>query len=364
MKIYFILLGWIIIIALLINMVFPKQKKKQKMILFSLIAILSMFVVMGLRAKSVGVDTELYCTIFSNFAKGNVNNANFDTSKVYEYYNIIVSKIFGDNERVIILSNSFVILLLFFIFNNKTSPNVYLSTVLYILLYFYLQSFNISRQFIAIMLSAVSMQYVVNKNLKKYLILNALSIFTHNTALIITIVGLILMNIKEYNIKKVIVLAIGAILSTSLLDRIIAIFLILFPKYTSYFTTNNLFYETGQGRKIILILVYAVFLLMGLYVFEMKKKEMSKDEYRKYMIYSSLIIFACVIGVMGMKSTMIGRVSLYFEIFMVAYIPMIIEKINKRKDVWYFTIAVVLFIPFYIQLSGNISGVIPYKFYS
>ena len=81
------------------------------------------------------------------------------------------------------------------------------------------------------------------------------------------------------------------------------------------------------------------------------------------MVYTSLVGVACITGIFGSVSILVGRVSLYFEIFMILYIPMIIELIGKRKEVWYLLTTILLFIPFYVQLLGNISGVVPYQFY-
>lgn len=359
MEIYLILLGIIIALAVLLG--YSHSNKNIRKILFLVLVFILLFSVMALRDRSVGVDTDLYCRIFTGFVNGSVNNDNFDTSKLYEYYNILIGKILGNDARNIILTNSFIIILLFCIFINKSSTNIYISTILYILLYFYLQGFNIARQMIAIFLTAISMQYVVNRNIKKYLILNFIAVFIHNTSIVITLVGLVIMIIKNMNYKKFIALMTGMLFSALVIDRLVYIFISIFPKYSSYIISND--YDYGSGRKILLILVYAVFLCIGLYALHKKKKDMTPEEYRKYMIYSTLVGISCITGIFGSQSILIGRVSLYFEIYMIVYIPMVVELINKRKDIWYFFIILLLFVPFYIQLLGNISGVVPYKFY-
>ena len=51
------------------------------------------------------------------------------------------------------------------------------------------------------------------------------------------------------------------------------------------------------------------------------------------------------------------------KILTIIYIPMIIEKINKRKDVWYLITYGIFFISFYAMLLKNISNVVPYVLY-
>ena len=82
------------------------------------------------------------------------------------------------------------------------------------------------------------------------------------------------------------------------------------------------------------------------------------------MIYTTLMGLACIIGIEGsFVSILISRISLYFEIFTIIYIPMVIEKINKRKDVWYLITYGIFFISFYAMLLKNISNVVPYVLY-
>ena len=361
MEIYLILLGIIIALAILIG--YSKNNQKLRKKIFLIIIFILLFTCMALRDRSVGVDTDLYCRIFTNFVSGNVSNENFNTTKIYEYYNIFVGNIFGNNPRNIIIANSFVIVLLYCIFVKRASPNVYISTILYFLLYFYLQSFNIARQAMAMLLFAISITFLVKRKWKSYIIINTIAIFIHNTVAIPFIIGGVLGLIKEYNIKKVVKL-LGIIGICSLfINFFIRIFIMIFPKYISYFTTHDIFYETGEGRKILLILVYMAFLILGLYVFYKKKKDILEEEYRKYMIYSTLIGIACIIGILGTTSILINRLGLYFEIFMIIYIPMIIENIGKNKDLWYLLTTILLFIPFYALLVGNNSGVVPYILY-
>lgn len=359
MLIYLVLLAIIIVLSILLG--YSSSNKNIRKVLFILVTFILLFSIMGLRDRSVGVDTDLYCRIYTGFVHNNVNNDNFDTSKAYEYYNLLIGKLFGDNARNIIICNSFFIILLFFIFISKESPNIYFSVILYILLYFYLQGFNIARQMLAIFLTAISMRYVIKKDIKKYLLINLLAIFIHNTSIVIFLVGLLIMFIKKFDFKKFVGIMIAGIISVGLIDRLMSIFISIFPKYASYLSTNN--YDFGSGRKILLVLVYGVFLIIGLYVLSKKKKEMSSDQYKKYMIYSTLVGISCITGVFGSVSILVGRVSLYFEIFMIIYIPMVIELIGKRKEVWYLLTTILLFIPFYVQLLGNISGVVPYQIY-
>lgn len=370
MTIYIILLIVIMILAVIMSFLNSKSTKNQKIkrIVFILIIFCILFSVMALRGKSVGVDNNLYCIIFNSITNGNMTEQ-FDTSMGYVYYNQLVSFLLGDNTRNIIIANAFVVTLLFVIFVTKSSPNIYVSTVLYLLLYFYLQSFNITRQFIAILLCAIAMKYAIDRKWKMYIILSVCAISIHNTAIFMAIVGIILGLIKQYNIKKIMIIWAIALVSGLFLTPAIKIFITLFPKYISYFTTNNIFGETGSGGKILLIIAYLCFTILGLYVLlkrKNKNEDISEDlcNDRKYMIYTTLIGLACIVGFEGaFVSLLISRVSLYFEVFTIIYIPMVIERINRRKEVWYLMTYIIFFISFCAMLLKNISGVVPYVLY-
>ncbi len=366
MTIYIILLIGIMIFAAVISCTGSESSRNQKIkkIFFILIVFCILFSVMALRGKSVGQDNNLYCVIFNSVTNGIVTEQ-FDTSMGYIYYNQFVSFLLGDNTRNIIIANAFVITSLFVIFVTKSSPNVYVSTILYILLYFYLQSFNIARQFIAILLCAVAMRYAVDRKWKRYIILSICAISIHNTAIFIAIIGFILGIIKHYSIKKILIIWTIALFSGLFITPMIRAFVTIFPKYISYFTTNNIFGETSSGGKLILLLAYLCFTILGLYVLvQQKKKDEKVTEDRKYMIYTTLMGLACIIGIEGsFVSILISRISLYFEIFTIIYIPMVIEKINKRKDVWYLITYGIFFISFYAMLLKNISNVVPYVLY-
>lgn len=367
MTIYIIILIVIMALAVIMSLAGSKATKNQKIkkIVFILIVFCILFSVMALRGKTVGVDNNLYCVIFNSITDG-VITEQFDTSMGYVYYNQFVSFLLGDNTRNIIIANAFVITLLFVIFITKSSPNVYASAVLYILLYFYLQSFNITRQFIAILLCAIAMKYAIDRKWKMYIVLSICAIAIHNTAIFMAIVGLILGLIKHYNIKKIMIIWGIALASGLFLTPAIKIFTTIFPKYISYFTTNNIFGETGSGGKILLILVYLCFTILGVFLLKNKKHDQDEDinEERKYMIYMTLTGLACITGLEGaFVSMLIARVSLYFEVFTIIYIPMLIEKIHKRKEVWYLITYIIFFIAFYAMLLKNISGVVPYVLY-
>lgn len=364
MGIYIVLLSVIIVYSIIIA--YNDKNNKNAKITFLCISAISLLLVMGLRGINVGTDTELYCNIFKmiDSAKDLQIFDVAESAPFYAVYNKVISIFFGNKNSVVIFFNSFIIITLMVVAIYKNSKNVYMSIIYYVLFYFYLQGFNIARQCIAGAIMFNSFDYIVNKNLKKYAILSIIAVLIHNTSVIFVILGLILMYIKP-NIKNTIL--VGTIISIIGLffNKVINIFLIIFPRYQMYFTTKNIFFETGQGRKIIITFIYIIVVISGLYILNKNKNKNNNqedEEYKKAILLTNFIIVAIIIGILSLKSLLISRIEIYFSIFIITYLPMIIEKTGKYKYLLYMMSIVIMFIPFYVLLKSNNSGVVPYIF--
>lgn len=351
MLIYFIVIIAICLIALLC---FSKNPNDRKRTIFLFLSFSILFLIMGFRDNTVGTDTQLYCNIFKNnylikeikdiFISG-------DSSPIYTIYNYIIGMISHDCN-FIKLANSFIICFLTALFIKKNTKHVFISTFLFLTLYHFFSSMNITRQYIAVMIVANAFVFVQQKKATKYILCCLIAIGIHNTA-VISLALLPLIWIK-LNKKNIIIYIISIFLIFSLLPIILNLFAVIFPHYSLYFE-NNMMEEVGKNRKIIITIIYIFLEITMCYIFAKKIKH---GEDMKY--YFIINILSIILGLLSLKNLLLSRMEIYFSIFSIIYIPTILSKF-KQRNILYFVLILCMIIPMYIQLNSNNSGVTPYK---
>ena len=98
----------------------------------------------------------------------------------------------------------------------------------------------------------------------------------------------------------------------------------------------------------------------------MKKNEeklKEDNEYKEWFVLTCFMIFAIIIGFLSMKSMLLSRIEIYFSIFVILYMPKVINMFGRSKSLVYYCSLIIMFIPFYVLLSGNNSGIVPYHFF-
>src|ERR1035437_7444476 len=151
-----------------------KQNKK--------IFILSFFILLligGLRGISVGTDTINYKDLYSG-----VELKGFEVG--YYYLNdYIISH--GYNFQIMIFISMLLCLFPVFFVVNRISSRPLLSITLYVLLYFYFNSFNVMRQSIAISVFFLALYFLQKNNKFGYFISIIIAALFHTTALIVLV---------------------------------------------------------------------------------------------------------------------------------------------------------------------------------
>ncbi len=362
MGIYIIELAIVVIISLIFGYINPKKEKKMN-IIYMILIFFVLFFVMGCRNYNVGTDTKLYCNIFKYASTSNDIMSISSASPLYALYNKLIATIFNSsNTQLIIIFNSALIVGLMCLGIYRESENIYLSCLYYILFYFYMQGFNIARQFLTVALLFNSYYYIRENKKMKAIVLIGIATLIHNTAILFGLIEIVVMSIKP-NMKNIKKITLIGIIMTAFTTKILELFLKIFPRYKIYFSSQN-FYEVGQGRKIILTLIYVVIVAIGIFV--MKKNEdklKENNEYKEWFMLTVFMIFAIIIGFLSMKSMLLSRIEIYFSIFVILYMPKVINMFGRSKSLVYYCSLIIMFIPFYVLLSGNNSGIVPYHFF-
>lgn len=172
--------------------------------------------------------------------------------------------------------------------------------------------------------------------------------------------------------EKNIVLAIITVVILLLYTKIVDIFIILFPMYSGYVegTGGATLDVESKGNQLFLTFFYLLFVILGNYF--LAKYHSSNNNPKLGFLNASMII-STLMGLFFYKNILISRISIYFTIYVIFYIPSVLNLVSKtyikdkfKQDIIlnYLTVCTIgiTFIPMIFQLTKNISGVVPYSF--
>ena len=349
------------------------KRKERNTKLFIVISFLVLFVLMGFRSPLLGTDSIMYNNIYMRVSQQNSFTSAMTASGIsapgYVLFCRIISKIFSSNQARI-MGTSLIILLGIFRYIKKASSNIFLSVLLFITLTFYLQGFNISRQYMAmaILLNAFAEWYSNKKSVVGW-ILFAVAMTFHTTSIVGLAVWFLIGNNIDYNDKKQIrrlvfkSVLLGAIIILAQ-TRLINVFIRLFPIYRNYFGERalNQFSDQGQGRTIIIIFGYLAIVVYCLIL--LRKKAKSQEELTLAAEQLPVMLFSVIIGILGATFPVIIRMNSFFTITAITFIPntFSIDKPSNRRILTAITLFLtVAFLVIY--MVEDKSDVIPYSFF-
>ena len=358
MGIYILAIAFVSALGLVISLLGKRSKSKD--IIFLILAFTVLGLIMVLRDRSVGTDANSYCRVFEKIRDTTSITRYSESAYLYALYNLLVSFIFK-NPQWIIVFNGLIITVGIAIFIYKNSENPVISTLYYVLFYWYFTSFNISRQYIAVILIINAYSFVKEKRLIPAAIITIIAIFIHNTAIVGAIFLIfIYLKLNEKNMIRILTLLCFV---PFVFNYGINIFMSIFPRYKMYIIRLFVDKYEAQGRRIIITFIYMGVVAVALSLLKKKKNLFTKLEEEEMRRLICIISIGIAIGIVSINSALVARIEVYFSIFAIILIPSVIERFGKfRYGVYYVSILVML-IPCYIQLEGNLSGVNPYKFF-
>jgi len=188
-------------------------------------------IIEGLRSFDIGTDTSMYTYLFS------IDGMNsFEPG--FQLLGILVHLITDDPTYfllfIALITNGLIVYSVY-----KISSQPFISIFSYITLYYYFQSFNAMRQYIAIGVILVAYSFLRKNKILIYLIATLIAIFFHNSA----IVGLLLLPYHFFKIsKKKPASLLKSLIVPFVLGAMVAIFfkiglnlfIAIFPKYYVY----------------------------------------------------------------------------------------------------------------------------------
>lgn len=342
---------------------------------FLLIAFVLLFGLTAMGSPYLGTDTFPYTNMFLRIGQQHNFIDALETSRItapaYVLLCRIVYKLFPYRQAIIVAC-AFIINYGVFSFIKKSSLNIYLSVILYMNLAFYLQTYNGTRQYIAVslLLNTFLLWKDDIKSVKGWL-LYVIAVAVHSTAIVGIAAWIIFFlqkrKIGHNTIRRTIceTALIGLVLVTSQ-TLLLTVFLRIFPRYSMYFGDDAVhsFADKGQGRLIIIVFGYLIVFLYCLYLLKNKNRRDS-FEGQTAIDFLPICLLSIILGIFGAKSLAISRMNFYFAIVNIVTMPNTICLDMNRNNRFILSTAMVVttFMYFILFLIEDKSGVVPYVFF-
>ena len=364
MAIYYIALIYILIAGLFFCHVLKTEGKKA----FLWTSFSFLFVLMAIRAETVGRDIYIYRAKFRIIAAADtwqtITEA-VDNAPVYCLLNKIVSYI-GD-YRLMLIVTAFIILSSVAIYIYHFSDNVVISTYCFVALFFYLHAFNISRQFLAIALFLLSLCFRKEKRYVICAVFFFLAVGVHS----LTVIALPLLIIDREHITTKKFVAYMAVTCVVVLvfgvgfSQVISPFSMVFPRYQIYLQSGKTsVYNQSSGAIVFLALFYfLVAVLAAVIQSNLLSRNHLEDDARSHLRYLIIAVTAgALMGLLNGNFEAMTRALYFYQIHTICLIPNAFGKLRQYRFYYplYYGLLLILLVPFTICLLRNHSGVVPY----
>lgn len=355
MFIYFIVFVIAFIFLIIAQELFKKGNKKLG-ILLSIITIIILSLLAGLRTKMIGDDTKSYvqtiyeATLRQKNLSSTINLLVFNSHHdfLYVIINYIVCRLnFSINSLYFLLE--FIPLLFIYMacYDNKDNKGNYALYFICFVLLFFNKSLNMCRQTISIAILIYAFKYAINKKTVKYFLLGIIATGFHITAIIFIPTYLLTRIISNSNkdFKKIfllLLLMISIFKYQSIINFLVLKVNLLDQKYL-YYINNSIGLENVPLLEFIFILTIGILCVILYY----KKKNQLKEKEKIYIFY---LIMTPIIYSLGIIGNYAFRFSYYFYYYIIFVIPLfrMIFKDNNSKKIINIVIIMSLFIYSYL----------------
>lgn len=297
---------------------------------------LTMFIPAAIR-YDIGTDYSFYVDAYNSL--GLLDNFEFGFKMI-----VICLKKLSLPTQSLFIFTSFIIYAPICFFLNR--ERYFLKIVLYFLI-FYLYTFNIIRNSIALSILLVALElYLKGHKLKAYVIYSISCVFHYSMFFFIPIFILDLFYIKKRILLIISITFFYLIISNKIFTVLNTPFF-LDSKYGVYIgSSHSNQTDIGSGLGVLLYSIIPIILLGILYTYYN-----SKTKIRFYMLLFYLFSY-----LLALKISILGRLSDVFSISLIFTLPYLIDKISKKRAhlayfgfIFYF----LLFILFEMQIVNN-----------
>lgn len=323
--------------------------------------VIIMSLVSGLRAPSVGLDTQMYTINFELLGDGHFGSV-YGIEETFKYICYYIMKINNDPVFVFMvfsfITNS---LIIFRLWDLKNLSSFCISVPCYYMAFFML-SLNVSRQFIAIAIVFYATRYLAKNKYILYIVGVLIAMLFHQSACFaLALFAVEIFKWKDFSLNRKItflcVIAISPVAFYFVSSRIL--------RYERYLAESTV----DIGIMIILKFVFLLATVLFVFLFrgngnELQRKMRLDNTCRNSVI---LIVSSYFIGLTLAFSSyffeILNRASWYFYIFEGAYMGMLVKTKRDIKIIYIVYIAIIIGWGFLTTILDNSQGTVPYGFF-
>jgi len=319
---------------------------KSKYFLYTIVLILILF--SGFR-YGIGVDYFSYENHFQAIKYG------YESSLEIGIQFIVYLTDYIGTTQLAFFVFSLITVVMFFKYINAFSANYFISWIIFISYgTYYLGSFNLIKQYIAISIFAFSIKYIVNGNLLKYIISIVIASLFHLSALLLLPMYLLKIKFKFYHYF---ILFILFIFSLNAIE-----YLISFTKYSIYLDerwATSMISDRNISMTYLFIVINVLIISTKNFISNIKHGYVFVN-----MAFVSLIIISASLFIDFLPNMFFFRINNYFMISYIILITYYISNFNKFIKIIASTIIILLmYLYFTLTLiyKGEIYNLTPYE---
>ena len=358
---FYFFIVYVLYVSLVSNLL-KKDVERMKLLFF---LFLPLFLLSALRGESVGGDLSNYLPAFDSASRADSFEHlmwTTNTEPGFKVLNWLIS-IISPTHRTFLVVTSLISLSgpAYLIYKYSKLPG--LSSLLYVSLGFYTNTFNNVRQSIAISLCFIAIPFALDRKLRGFLFSIMLASTIHYSAIICFVIYPLIRYAK--GIKSVIIILLTG-LTLYFFARLSVIEIIINSVFVRYDPESILNNSTGGWG---LFILYALILSLEIMIYIKIRNNLKKEG---LFFCTFLVIFQVLAVLLQMYATMwssMTRSTLYFYIPIIIAVPFFLSMYEKKTRLLitfgvfvlslFFMRAVYSYNP---ETRSNSQGVIPYVF--
>lgn len=325
-------------------------KKNKKLMLISLF--IPLVILCSIRSINLGLsDTKVvYYNYFNNMLNMPlmqvIKSRGFDETLFFGFFKLFMNIYLNYRFILIILCLPYFYFVAKHIY--KYSNNYLISIIVFISMY-YLFSFYLIKQCIAIGILVFSYQYIIEKKPLKFLLTVLVATFIHKMSLIF-LLAYPFANKKKFNKYNYLIIFIAFIIG-SFFPRVVISLIGKFD-YTGTLIKymNYGIYTTGVGMSAIGGFLISVVELIFCHIFCKEDGDFGKT---RWNVDLNLMTLGCVFFSFSSVVVEFYRVSLFFSIFCITRISNLSKKLSSKNKFMLNTVVCLIFILYFLFISIN-----------
>lgn len=282
----------------------------------------------------------------------NPNNVNVEKVEIgYKLLMRLAYKIFGEYSFLFFLLCAILTIIPVYVLIKKKAKYPSESLFYFVTLGFYVLSFNMVRQSIAMSLCFWALQFLFDKKFFKYMAIVVIACLFHITAIIM--IPIYWISRTRLDTRKLIILMILLVLGGILFNPFFNYIASIIPQYNMYVNYNG--EDAGIGTYLINI-IYLVLIFLCI----ISRKSITEND-KNNSILINIITLSTFFIVASFRGALFARLIYYWLMpitLLIPYLTRIVKKIQRTSLQSLITIA---FIAFYLIYIYSFNGVYPYN---